>query len=59
MKLQERGTLLIPIDFTEQSLLAIKQAYNLGKQNLKSNQTFKTFQEVSAIWLLSVLYRKY
>ncbi len=31
MKLQERGTLLIPIDFTEQSLLAIKQAYNLAK----------------------------
>lgn len=31
MKLQERGTLLIPIDFTEQSVLAIKQAYNLAK----------------------------
>jgi len=31
MKLQERGILLIPIDFTEQSLLAIKQAYNLAK----------------------------
>lgn len=31
MKLQERGTLLIPIDFTEQSLLAIKQGYNLAK----------------------------
>jgi nucleotide-binding universal stress UspA family protein len=31
MKLQERGTLLIPIDFTEQSILAIKQAYNLAK----------------------------
>ena len=31
MKLQERGTLVIPIDFTEQSLLAIKQAYNLAK----------------------------
>jgi nucleotide-binding universal stress UspA family protein len=31
MKLQERGTLLIPIDFTEQSLLAIKQSYNLAK----------------------------
>lgn len=31
MKLQERGLLLIPIDFTEQSILAIKQAYNLAK----------------------------
>lgn len=31
MKIQERGTLLIPIDFTEQSILAIKQAYNLAK----------------------------
>lgn len=31
MKLQERGILLIPIDFTEQSVLAIKQAYNLAK----------------------------
>jgi len=31
MKLQERGILLIPVDFTEQSLLAIKQAYNLAK----------------------------
>lgn len=31
MKLQERGIILIPIDFTEQSVLAIKQAYNLAK----------------------------
>lgn len=31
MKLQERGTILIPVDFTEQSLFAIKQSYNLAK----------------------------
>ena len=31
MKLQERGILLIPVDFTEQSILAIKQTYNLAK----------------------------
>lgn len=31
MKLKERGILLIPIDFTEQSVLAVKQAYNLAK----------------------------
>ncbi|HPQ08710.1 MAG TPA: universal stress protein [Bacteroidia bacterium] len=31
MKLKERGIILIPIDFTEQSLLAIKQSYNLAR----------------------------
>jgi len=31
MKLQERGIILIPVDFTEQSLFAIKQSYNLAK----------------------------
>ncbi|GAB4200237.1 MAG: hypothetical protein Fur0023_03370 [Bacteroidia bacterium] len=31
MKLKERGIILIPIDFTEQSLIAIKQSYNLAK----------------------------
>lgn len=31
MKLQERGTILIPVDFTEQSIYAIKQSYNLAK----------------------------
>ncbi len=31
MKIKERGIILIPIDFTEQSLLAIKQSYNLAK----------------------------
>ena len=31
MKLKERGIILIPVDFTEQSLLAIKQSYNLAR----------------------------
>jgi nucleotide-binding universal stress UspA family protein len=31
MQLKERGIILIPIDFTKQSLLAIKQSYNLAK----------------------------
>lgn len=31
MQLKERGVILIPIDFTKQSLLAIKQSYNLAK----------------------------
>lgn len=31
MQLVERGIILIPIDFTKQSLLAIKQSYNLAK----------------------------
>ncbi len=31
MKLKERGIILIPIDFTEQSLIAIRQSYNLAK----------------------------
>jgi nucleotide-binding universal stress UspA family protein len=31
MKLRERGIILIPIDFTKQSLLAIKQSYNLAR----------------------------
>lgn len=31
MKLKERGIILIPVDFTEQSLVAIKQSYNLAR----------------------------
>lgn len=31
MQLKERGIILIPIDFSKQSLLAIKQSYNLAK----------------------------
>ena len=31
MQVKERGIILIPVDFTEQSLLAIKQSYNLAK----------------------------
>ncbi|MES2680545.1 MAG: universal stress protein [Bacteroidota bacterium] len=31
MQLKERGVILIPIDFTKQSLFAIKQSYNLAK----------------------------
>lgn len=31
MQVKERGIILIPIDFTEQSILAIKQSYNLAK----------------------------
>jgi nucleotide-binding universal stress UspA family protein len=31
MQVKERGIVLIPIDFTEQSLLAVKQSYNLAK----------------------------
>ncbi len=31
MQVKERGIILIPIDFTEQSIFAIKQSYNLAK----------------------------
>jgi nucleotide-binding universal stress UspA family protein len=31
MQIKERGIILIPIDFTKQSLFAIKQSYNLAK----------------------------
>lgn len=31
MQVKERGIILIPIDFTKQSLVAIKQSYNLAK----------------------------
>lgn len=31
MQIKERGIILIPIDFTKQSLLAIKQSYNLAR----------------------------
>ncbi|MCE3260258.1 MAG: hypothetical protein K0S12_1899, partial [Bacteroidetes bacterium] len=31
MQVKERGIILIPIDFTKQSLLAVKQSYNLAK----------------------------
>jgi len=31
MQIQESGTILIPVDFTDQSLLAVKQSYNLAK----------------------------
>lgn len=46
MKLQERGTLLIPIDFTEQSLLAIKQAYNLAKYTHSKIVLLHTYEKV-------------
>lgn len=46
MKLQERGTLLIPIDFTEQSLLAIKQAYNLAKYTHSKIILLHTYDKV-------------
>lgn len=46
MKLQERGTLLIPIDFTEQSLLAIKQAYNLAKYTHSKITILHTYEKV-------------
>ncbi|MGE0567878.1 MAG: universal stress protein [Bacteroidia bacterium] len=31
MQVKERGIILVPIDFTEQSLIAVKQSYNLAK----------------------------
>ena len=31
MQVKERGVILVPIDFTEQSLMAVKQSYNLAK----------------------------
>lgn len=31
MQIKERGVILVPIDFTKQSLLAIRQSYNLAK----------------------------
>jgi nucleotide-binding universal stress UspA family protein len=31
MQIKERGVILIPVDFTKQSLFAIKQSYNLAK----------------------------
>jgi nucleotide-binding universal stress UspA family protein len=31
MQVKERGVILVPVDFTEQSLLAIKQSFNLAK----------------------------
>jgi nucleotide-binding universal stress UspA family protein len=31
MQIKERGVILIPIDFTKQSLAAVKQSYNLAK----------------------------
>lgn len=31
MQVKERGIILVPIDFTEQSLAAVKQSYNLAK----------------------------
>jgi nucleotide-binding universal stress UspA family protein len=46
MKLQERGILLIPIDFTEQSLLAIKQAYNLAKYTHSKIVLLHTYDKV-------------
>src|SRR5215212_6873757 len=31
MQIKERGIILIPIDFSKQSLTAVKQSYNLAK----------------------------
>ena len=46
MKLQERGTILIPIDFTEQSILAISQAYNLAKYTHSKIILLHTYEKV-------------
>jgi nucleotide-binding universal stress UspA family protein len=48
MKLQERGTLLIPVDFTNQSLLAIKQAYNLAKYTHSKITLLHTYDKVGS-----------
>jgi nucleotide-binding universal stress UspA family protein len=48
MKLQERGTLLIPVDFTTQSLLAIKQAYNLAKYTHSKITLLHTYDKVGS-----------
>jgi nucleotide-binding universal stress UspA family protein len=48
MKLQERGTLLIPVDFTDQSLLAIKQAYNLAKYTHSKIVLLHTYDKVGS-----------
>lgn len=48
MKLKERGTILIPIDFTEQSLLAVKQAYNLAKYTHSKIILLHTYNKVGS-----------
>lgn len=48
MKLQERGTLLIPVDFTNQSLLAIKQSYNLAKYTHSKITLLHTYDKVGS-----------
>ena len=48
MKLKERGVLLIPIDFTAQSLLAIKQAYNLARYTHSKIILLHAYTEVRA-----------
>ena len=46
MQVKERGILLIPIDFTEQSLLAIKQSYNLAKYTHSKIVLLHVYQKV-------------
>jgi nucleotide-binding universal stress UspA family protein len=45
MQLKERGAILIPIDFTKQSLLAIKQSYNLAKYTHSRIVLLHTFEK--------------
>ncbi|MBS1638327.1 MAG: universal stress protein [Bacteroidetes bacterium] len=46
MKLQERGIILIPVDFTEQSIFAIKQSYNLAKYTHSRIVILHTYEKV-------------
>jgi nucleotide-binding universal stress UspA family protein len=45
MQLKERGIILIPVDFTKQSLLAIRQSYNLARYTHSKLVLFHTFQK--------------
>lgn len=45
MQIKERGVILIPIDFTKQSLAAIKQSYNLAKYTHSKLVLLNAFQD--------------
>lgn len=45
MQIKERGIILIPIDFTKQSLLAVKQSYNLARYTHSRLVLLHTFEK--------------
>jgi nucleotide-binding universal stress UspA family protein len=48
MKIKERGIILVPVDFTKQSLLAVRQSYNLARYTHSKLVLLHCYEEENA-----------